>query len=428
MAPAEAYPENSWYVATAGGLVPFPPLGGDTRADVAILGGGFTGLSAALHLAEAGVDVVLLEANRVGWGASGRNGGQLHSGKRRDTDWLEARFGLDEARRLWDLAEEAKALVHDLIARHRIDAGYRPGLLHAMHKARHLDDEYRYVERLRERYGYTPVEWYDREQMAAALGTDVYAGGWRDGGAGHLHPLNFALGLARAAARAGARLHEATRVTGLTTDAEPGLVTEHGTVFADTVILAGNGYLDHIDTGTEARVMPISNFVLTTEPIGAGRPGGLMPGGEAASDSRFVVHYWRPTADGRILFGGGETFSRKFPADIKAFVRRHMLKLYPQLEGTRIDHAWGGTLAVTANRLPYIRRVANGVYAACGYSGQGVALAPFAGKVLAEAITGSPAKLDAFAQMPCPPFPGGRLLRAPLLAAAMTWFALRDRI
>lgn len=423
-----SYPAGSWYADTAAPLAPFPPLDGDTTADVAIVGGGYTGLSAALHLAETGHDVVVLEAERVGWGASGRNGGQLHSGQRRDVDWLEARFGLEEARRLWALAEEAKAALHGLISRHGIACDYRPGLIHAVHKRRSLAEEAAYVVKLRERYRYPHVAWLDRTALAEALGSGAYHGGWRDGGGGHLHPLKFALGLARVAAGAGARIHERSPVAGLAEDGKPALITARGRVAADVVILAGNGYLDGVDSETEARVMPLNNYVLATEPIGAGHPGGILPGGEAASDSRFVVRYWRPTPDGRLVFGGGETFSRRDPKDIKAFVRRHMVGLYPQLSGAAIDYAWGGTLGITRHRLPCIRRVRSGVYAACGYSGHGLALAPFAGQVLAQAIAGNPARFDAFARLPCPPFPGGRWLRSPLLVAAMTWFALRDRL
>ncbi|MBB5752328.1 NAD(P)/FAD-dependent oxidoreductase [Prosthecomicrobium pneumaticum] len=418
----------SFYAATADAELAFPPLEGDTRADVAIVGGGYTGLSAALHLAEAGVDVVLLEAERVGWGASGRNGGQLHTGQRRDQDWLEARLGLAPARALWTMAEEAKALVHDLIARHGIDAEWRPGLVEAVHKRRMVPHERAYAERLARDYGYRDAEWLEPDRLAAMIGTDAYFGGRLDRGAGHLHPLKFAQGLARAAAKAGARLHEGTRVRRLATGAKPTLETARGRVTADIVVLAGNGYLDGIDGTVEARVLPIKNFILTTEPIGAGAAGGLLPGGEAVSDSRFVVYYWRPTADGRLLFGGGETYSRTDPRDLFAFVRRHLLRIYPGLADTPISHAWGGTLAVTVKRLPYIRRARPGVYVASGYSGQGVALAPYGGKILAEAIRGDPARLDTFAALPAPAFPGGTLLRYPALVAGMTWYALRDRI
>jgi gamma-glutamylputrescine oxidase len=415
----------SLYAATADATLAFSPLDGDTRADVAILGGGYTGLSAALHLAEAGANVVLLEAERVGWGASGRNGGQLHSGQRRDQDWLEEHLGLDDAMRLWRLAEEAKQLVAALRAKHAIQCEWRAGLIETVHRPRLVDDERAYVEKLRTRYGYDEVEWLDRTALAGTIGTDAYLGGRRDRTAGHLDPLKFAQGLARAAAKAGARIHEGTRVTQLNGRT---LETAAGRVTADTVIVAGNGYLDGIDGEIEARVMPIDNYILATEPIGAGRPGGLIAGGEAVSDTRFVVYYFRPSADGRLVFGGGETYSRRQPRDLFTFVRRHMLRIYPQLAGARVDYAWGGTLAVTLPRLPFIRKVRTGVYVAAGYSGQGVALAPFAGKILADAIRGNPAALDAFAALPVPPFPGGTLLRKPALVAGMLWYALRDRL
>lgn len=419
---------RSLYAATADPALRFPSLDQSTRAHVAIIGGGYTGLSAALHLAEAGVDVVLLEQRRIGWGASGRNGGQLHSGQRRDQDWLEHRIGRDDAHHLWTLAEEAKALVKGLIERHGIACDWRAGLIEAVHKRRLVPGEIAYVEKLKRNYGYDPVEWLDRERLAAIIGTPVYFGGRRDTGAGHLDPLKFAQGLARAAAMAGARLYEDTQAAKLHGSGPHVVETDHGNVTADIVILAGNGYLDGLDEETESRVMPIDNYILATAPIGAGRPGGLIPGGEAVSDTRFVVYYFRPTADGRLVFGGGETYSWRPPSDMAAFVRKHLSRIYPALGDVRIDYAWGGTLAITVNRLPFIRRLRPGVYVAAGYSGQGVALAPFAGKVLADAIAGDPDRLDRFASLSCPPFPGGKALRHAALIAGMSWYALRDRL
>ncbi len=418
----------SWYAETADPTLAFPPLDGDRKAHVAIVGGGYTGLSAALHLAEAGIETVLIEAGRVGSGASGRNGGQLHTGQRRDQDWLERHLGRPAAHELWLLAEEAKALVHDLIDKHQIDAEWRGGLVEAVHKRRLVAEERHYVDTLNEAYDYPHAQWIEPERLAPMIGTNAYFGGRYDATAGHLHPLKFAQGLARAAAKAGASLHEGTAAVRLDDGMTPKLVTNRGTISADIVVLAGNGLLDGIDDETETRSMPIKNFILTTEPIGAGMKGGLIPGGEAVSDSRFVVYYWRPTIDGRILFGGGETYSRRDPKDIFAFVRRHLLGIYPGLGDVRIDYAWGGTLAVTVNRLPFLRRLRPGVYAASGYSGQGVALAPYGGKIIADAILGNPGRLDSFAALPCPRFPGGKLLRWPALVAGMSWYALRDRI
>ena len=417
----------SYYAATAKGLESFAALDGDVTADVCIIGGGYTGLSAALHLSEQGRRVILIEANRLGWGASGRNGGQLHSGQRREQSALEAMFGKARAHRLFDLGEEAKATVKGLIARHSIDCDWRDGLIHAMHKQRYLTPMKEEIDLLQNEYGVTDIQELSRDEITAALGTTAYHGGWREQSAGHLHPLNYALGLARAAKGAGARLFEGTRAIRIRDGARRQVETASGTITADSVILACNGYLDGLEPETGARVMPLHNFIVATEPLGE-RAKALIPGWEAAADSRFVVYYWRLSADGRLVFGGGETYGRTFPNDIRAFVQPHLVKLYPQLADVRLDYGWGGTLAVTMNRLPYMRRLRPGVYTSGGYSGQGVGTATFAGKLLAEAICGEQDRFDVFSALPNTPFPGGPLLRYPTMVLAMTWYALRDRL
>ena len=424
---ARAEHAPSYYAATANDIPAFPALFGDTQADVCIVGAGFTGLSAALHLARRGYSVIVAEAKRAGWGASGRNGGQLHSGQRRDQVWLERTVGLDDAKKLWAMAEEAKALVKSLIADNAIACDYADGIIHGIHKRKYLAEEQDYIDILRERYDYHALSYLSEAETAAALGTDVYFGGTRDATAGHLHPLNFALGLARAASAAGAKIYEKTPVVSVTDGAPMRVTTKAGTISAKAVLLAGNGYLSGIDARTEARVMPINNFILATEPLGE-RAKSLIPGNEAAADTRFVVNYWRLSADGRMLFGGGENYSPNFPKDIGAFVRRHMLKVYPQLADARIDHAWGGTLAVTPQRMPYLRRQTPGLYVSAGYSGHGVGISVLAGKIFAEAFAGDQERFDVFARLPSQRFPGGRLLRTPTLVLAMTWFAIRDRL
>lgn len=415
----------SWYASSAGPLPAYPPLKGARRADVAVIGAGYTGLSCALTLARAGYDVVVLEANKVGWGASGRNGGQIHPGHRRDPDWLAARFGEDATRRLLAFAEDARLFQRRLIAEHGMDVDLAEGLFHAVHKPRWVDDARHEAERLSAHWGLGPIRFLDRADTAAALGTDVYHAATLDPTGGHLHPLKFALGLARAAASAGAAIHEDSRVTAIRHGGKAELTLANGaTVAADTVVLAGNGYLGGLDPDTDARVMPLNNFILATAPLDE----PVIPGNEAASDTRFVVYYWRMTRDRRMLFGGGETFSPRFPKDIPAFVMKHMAAIYPRLKAVPIDHAWGGTLGITVNRLPYLRRPKPNVWVAAGYSGQGVMLAPYAGHILAEAIRGAGERFDAFARLPCPPFPGGTWMRWPTLVAAMSWFALRDRL
>ncbi|WP_099558706.1 NAD(P)/FAD-dependent oxidoreductase [Hartmannibacter diazotrophicus] len=416
----------SWYAASAGAIPSHPPLIGDVAADVAIIGGGFAGLGAALRLAERGRKVVLLEANKIGWGASGRNGGQIHPGQRRDPDWMAERLGEDAARELLRLADFAREHQRELIARHDIDCDLCDGLIEAVHRKRDLDHVYRHGEHLTKKWGLGPYQPLDAAQIAAKLGTDAYFGGLVDPTGGHLHPLKYALGLARAAVQAGAILHEQSRVLSIDHGDKVRLKTKGGSVTADLLLMAGNGYLNSLDADLESRILPLNNFVLATEPLPEGLD--LIPGNEAAADTRNVVYYWRMTPDRRLLFGGGETFGTTFPADIKAFVRRHMLKIYPQLKETGITHAWGGTLGITVNRLPYLARPKPNVFVTAGFSGQGVMMAPFAGHLAAEAMAGLSEGFDAFSRLPCPPFPGGKLLRLPTQVAAMTFFALLDRL
>ncbi|MFO1208493.1 MAG: FAD-binding oxidoreductase [Amaricoccus sp.] len=418
-----AYP-SSWYAAVADPLAPFPPLAGDIAADVCVVGGGYTGLSAALHLAEQGFDVALLEASRVGWGASGRNGGQVGTGQRRDQDWLERTFGHDRAHALWDMAEEAKALVRGLVARHRIACDLRPGIIHAAHRPGFVAEYHAEAEHLARAYGYDMIESLDRFGLRAILGSDGYFGGALDRGGAHLNPLDYALGLARAAAAAGVRIFEGSRVERV----GPPVATASGRVRARFVLLACNGYLGGLAPAVSARVMPINNFIVATEPLGEARARALIANGAAVADSRFVVNYFRTSADHRLLFGGGESYGWRFPSDIAGLVRPRMLAVFPELPDVAIDYAWGGTLAITVNRMPAFQRLAPDVLSASGYSGHGVAMATLAGKLMAEAVQGTAGRFDVFATLPQPPFPGGAALRWPLLVLAMSWYALRDRL
>ena len=417
----------SWYAATADDLAPFAPLRGETRADVCIVGGGYTGLSAALHLAQAGLDVVLLEAHRVGFGASGRNGGQLGSGQRQDQKTLEAMLGDAHARRLWDLAEDAKALVRDLVAEHRIDCHLKPGVASTASTDRDVRSLHDYADHLAEHYGYTQIEKLDQPACFGLCPSPDYNGGILDMGAGHLHPLRFAQGLARAAAAAGARIHETSHVQHLTKGDPAAVQTDAGRVTARHVILAANGYLGGLERKVAARVMPINNFIVATEPLGA-RAAEVLTRDVAVADLRFVVNYFRLSHDRRLLFGGGESYGYRFPSDIRALVSRPMLKVFPHLADVRLDYAWGGTLAITMKRMPYLGRPASNMLSASGYSGHGVGTAVHAGKLMARAIQGQAEGFDSLAAVPLPAFPGGATMRSPLLALAMSWYGLRDRL
>lgn len=419
---------RSWYAATATPFAAFSPLKGAVRADVCVIGAGYTGLSAALHLAEAGLKVVVLEAARVGSGASGRNGGQIHSGQRRGQDYLEKAMGRDDARRLWDLAEEGKALVRDLIARHHIDCDLKEGMILADHKAQFVKDSHDYARRLAADYGYDALTPLSRDEIRAMVGTSAYYGGLLDRGAGHLHPLNFALGLAAAAVAAGVEIHEGTRAVRVTDAGGVTVTTDGGgSVVVDFLLECGNGLMDGLDRRVDTHVMPICNYIAATEPLGE-RAREIIANDAAVADSRFVINYFRLSADGRLLFGGGESYRRGLRPDVADFVRPFMLKIFPQLGDVRIDYAWGGVLAITMSRLPFVRRLSDRVLVSAGYSGQGVALAPLFGKILAEAVQGQLSRLDLLARLPVPAFPGGRLMRYPLLVAGLSYYALRDRL
>lgn len=425
---AGEYPATSYYTATAHTLDKFPALQGEESCDVCVVGAGYTGLSTALHLAERGYDVILLEAQRLGFGASGRNGGQVGSGQRVEQDDLEKMLGNTHAHALWDMGEESKSTVRELIAKHSIECGYKPGVLHAELKRKHLHHTQAYVEKLQTEYGYDQIEFMEEASLQSALGTKAYCGGSMDWGAGHLHPLNFALGLARACVAAGVRIFEETRVTEVKRGEPAQVLTDAGKVTAKFVALGANGYLDNLEPQVAARVMPINNFIVATEPLGEEMARSLIRDNIAVADSKFVVNYFRLSEDNRMLFGGGESYGYKFPKDITSKARDPMLEIYPQLKDTQIDYAWGGTLAVTMNRMPDFRRLAPNILSASGYSGHGVAMATLAGKLMAEAISGTAERFDIMATVPIQKFPGGAKMRLPLLILAMTWFSLRDRM
>lgn len=419
----------SYYQATS---LPSPItqcLEGNLAADVAIVGGGYTGLGAARELARQGVRVVLCEAETLGFGASGRNGGQAQIGQRQDQVWLEKMLGKDDAHKLWDLALDAQFDLEKLISEEKIACEYSKGHLHLDHKPHTVPHSQHIVEHLNRHYHYHDIRFVSKEEARALVASDGYYGGTLDARGGHLHPLNLALGLASSVQRAGAEIYTHTRITALARRGSDWLLsTAQGTVRAAQVILAGDGMLQRLNKVVDAHVMPINNFIAVTAPLGAKRAAELIKNNNAVSDSRFVVYYYRLTPDHRLLFGGGESYSYRFPTDIGAFVRPHMLRIFPQLKDVPIDYAWGGTLGITVNRMPMVREIEPGLFTAAGYSGLGVILAPYFGKILAQAIIGNRTQFDVLARIPIRRFPGGNVLRWPTLVAAMSAFALRDRL
>jgi len=419
---------DSYYNATANAMRDFPKLTGDQRCDICVIGGGFTGLSSALHLKELGYDVILLEAHRIGWGASGRNGGQLGSGQRVGQDSLENMVGTDEARILWDLGEESKNLVKDLIQKHNIKCDLKPGILHAAHKKRYMPDYRAEVDKLQKKYDYEPIRFVDEDEMADMLGMRTYYGGTLDTGAYHLHPLNLALGLGDACHKAGVRIYENSTVLNYTENDKITINTPEGTVKADQLILGCNGYLGNLEPRLAGKIMPINNFVVATEPLGEERARQINRDDVAIADSKFVINYFRMSADHRLLFGGGENYTPGFPKDLASFVRKYMLEIYPSLDDVKIDYAWGGALAITMNRLPHVGKLGSNIFYAQGFSGHGVGTATLAGKIMAQAIQGNHTNFNVFEKLPTYPFPGGRTLRWPMMVLGMMYYALRDRI
>ncbi len=420
-------PGRSWYEDTVGERPEYPPLDGALKCDVAIIGGGYTGLSAAAHLAKSGLQVMLVEQHRVGDGASGRNGGQMGTGQRSWAEDLETSIGFERSKALFDLAEEAKAHLLAFSRENRIGIDYMPGQISAAHKPRYVDDYRRHADILADKYSYPHLTFLDRDATAAAIGSSRYFGSVRDTGTGHLHPMKLLVGTARVAAALGARLYENTVATKLARGAGKVVVsTPRGDIVADKALVAVNAYGGNLEPVSAAHVMPIGSFIGATPPLA---PDALViPGGEAVDDSRFVVRYFRKTTDNRLLFGGREVYSTTDPKGIKDQIRRQIAEIYPALSDTELTHAWGGYVGITLPRMPFVREVMPGVVSIGGYSGHGVMLANFLGRLYADTVTGNRDRLQLFRELRVPAFPGGRLLRAPLLFLALNWYALRDRI
>jgi gamma-glutamylputrescine oxidase len=417
----------SYYAEHATQLEKFQCLKSEIRADVCVVGGGFTGLSTALHLAQSGYKVAILEAQRIGFGASGRNGGQVSGGQRMDQEGLEAILGDEHAKELWDISQQSVDLVRNLSSDME-DCSVVDGIIHTAHRKRYVKEEHAYTYHLREKYGYDKIQNLSLEETHHLVNSPAYFGGTLDMGAGHIDPLRYALGLARKCINLGVEIYEQSKVINVKSGDTAKIKTQNGSISAKFVVLACNGYLGHLNSRVAARVMPINNFIIATEPMSEDAQEALIKNNHAVADSKFVVNYFRFSPDRRLLFGGSESYGYKFPRDIAAAVRKPMLEIYPQLKNTRIDYAWGGTLGITMNRMPHFERIDGNILSASGYSGHGVAMATMGGKMAADAIRGQAEQFDFMASVPTPRFPGGAMLRSPLLVLAMLWFSMRDRL
>ncbi|MDE1159676.1 MAG: FAD-binding oxidoreductase [Neorhizobium sp.] len=420
-------PGISWYQASAGERQTYPALDGSKSVDVAIIGGGYTGLQAAFTLAKHGSSVALIEAAHFGDGASGRNGGQMGTGQRWWPEDQEKELGYARSKMLFDMAEHAKQYLHDFAGTHGIDMEYMPGQMNVAHKKGYEADYRANAEIAAERYDYPHIRFMDRRETAERVGTQDYFCGVRDTGTGHIHPLKLLIGLARVAADAGASVYEMTRATGIRRKGgKIEVETPSGTLTADRVLIATNAYIGNLEPVTAAHIMPIGSFIAATEPLDAFPT--VIPGGEAVCDSRFVVRYFRKSKDNRLLFGGRETYASKDVRDTAAAIRKQIVDTYPVLKDVEITHAWGGNVGITLPRQPFVREVQPGVTSIGGYSGHGVMLSNYCGKLYADMVSGKTTELDHLSQLDLPPFPGGARMRSPLLFLALTWFALRDRL
>jgi len=419
---------RSYYTSTARSAPFRSPVTGEVRADVAVVGGGMTGCAAALHLAERGLSVRLLEQNSIGFGASGRSGGQVIAGFGGDLEKARPHLSQDELRAYWGLSVEAVALLKDRIARHGIACDYVPGHLDVALKQQQARD----LEAMAEAWtalGYTGLEVWGRAKTRERVASDSYVGALYDPGGGHLHPLNYTLGLAAAAEAAGAIVHEGAPMISFEETGDDIVVrTPGGIVRARWLLLAGNAYLWRRVPAIGRRIMPVGTYIVATEPLGEDRARALIPGNEGVSDCNFVLNYFRRSADHRMLFGGRVSYSRVEPASVAHAMRRTMLSVFPQLTDASVDFAWGGYVAITVNRLPHFGRLGKRALFAQGFSGHGVGLTTLAGALMAEVVAGQEERFDLMARIPHMPFPGGRWLRTPMLVAAMALHRIRDAL
>jgi len=417
---------STYYEATATGRHPFPALAGVIDADVCVVGGGVAGCSAALELASRGYRVVLLEAAKIGSGASGRSGGQIIPGYACDQGVLVQLLGRSDAKRLWDLSVQAVGLLLERIDHLAIQCDWRPGHLQVAIKPRQRDSLLRWHHELTNHYNYPGTRIFDRDALAAVIGSNRYRFGLLDPNGGHLHPLNYTLGLAHGAQHAGALLFENSLVISIAAGAKPKVSTSSGTINASFVVVCANAYVAGLLDQIAGRIIPVATYMIATERLGEERARELIRDNSAVMDTNFILDYFRLSVDWRLLFGGRVSYSGHDAFDSRNATRKRMLKVFPQLDHVAIDFAWNGLLDITMNRAPDFGRIGTNIYYLQGFSGHGLALAGMAGKLAAEAIAGQAERFDLFVKIKHRDFPGGSHLRMPALVLAMLWYRLRD--
>jgi len=424
--PHTPYP-SSYYAASANPVPARPELQGEVETDVCVIGAGYTGLSTALFLLENGFKVTVLEAAKVGFGASGRNGGQIVNSYSRDIDVIERSVGAKQAKLLGDMAFEGGRIIRDRIAKYNIQCDLKDGGVFAALSAKqmgHLESQ----KKLWERFGHTQLELMDAKRIREVVGTDSYVGGMLDMSGGHIHPLNLALGEAAAVESLGGVIHEQSPAVKIDRGANPVVHTPKGRVKAKFVVVAGNAYLGGLVPELASKSMPCGTQVITTEPLSADLAKSLLPTDYCVEDCNYLLDYYRLTGDNRLIFGGGVVYGARDPSNIEAIIRPKMLKVFPQLKNVKIDFAWTGNFLLTLSRLPQVGRIGDNIYYSQGCSGHGVTYTHLAGKVLAEVLRGQAERFDAFATLPHYPFPGGRMFQVPFSAIGAWYYTMRDKL
>lgn len=419
---------DSYYAASANPAPQRPALSATIEADVCVIGGGFSGLSAALHLSEQGRQVTLLEGAQIGWGASGRNGGQIVNGLNASLDTIGKRYGSQTADFVGGLVQEGASIIRSNIETHNIQCDLKSKNIYVAFNARQMRD-LEAKQALWKRHGMDEHEMLDKAALQQHVGTDIYCGGMVDHSGGHLHPLNLALGEAAALEKLGGTIYEQTRVTRIDSiETQPVVITDLGSVKCKTLVICGNAYLGKSVPALAPRVMPVSTQVMATEPLPEDLASRLLPTDSCVEDVRYILDYYRLSADRRLLFGGGTVYGGSEPQDVEAKLRPNMEKVFPELTGVKVTHAWSGNFALTFSRVPQLGRLGPQTYFAMGYSGHGVTGSHLFGRLISEAIGGNPERFDQFAKLPWYPFPGGQRFRAPYSTVGSWWYGLRDAV
>ena len=421
---------NSYYADSLTITKTYPQLKGELQADVCVVGAGFSGVSAALHLAEQGYQVALVEAKRVGWGASGRNGGQWAGYYSPDMGSVEKIVGKDDAQKLWLMNEESKEIIRQRVEKYKIDCDYKDtGLFMGAYNQTHLAWMRDKIEESAG-YNYHQLSMVEQSDVKSYVDCEHYVGGLYDKYAGHVHPLNLVAGQAKAAHDLGVKIFEDSEVTEIVYGANPVIKTEQGQLKARFLIVCGNGYLalGKAAPKISRKILPVTSYILATEPLPEAVYQKLLPKDTSVFDYRYLLDYYRLSGDKRLLFGGGTRYSGKDPKDIIGWRQPKMLQTFPQLKDVKIDYAWGGTMGFTYNRMPAIGKVSDNVFYAQGYSGHGVALTHLGGKLVAEAVAGTAERFDVFNRINHMPFPGGKLLRVPMLFMGAMYYTFKDAL